>query len=252
VSAARGRGPDALGQGGQPGSSSLQREGYWWHRARTDLLAAVMAPHLATPSRTLDVGSADAPSVGWMRGEHQHVSLDLFPDGLRPGEGVVGSATELPFGDGTFDVVSAFDVVEHCADDARAVSELRRVLVPGGRMLLSVPAYQWAWSDHDVQAGHHRRYTRRGIAGLVEAAGMEVQRATYAFGGVFPLFAAERLRRRLRPAATGDARLPEVSPGLDRVLMGVCRAEARLLRRRDLPFGSSVFVAAVRPSSVRP
>jgi SAM-dependent methyltransferase len=128
----------------QPGSSSLRHEGYWWHRARTDLLAAVMAPHLATPSRTLDVGSADAPSVGWMRGEQQHVSLDLFPDGLRPGEGVVGSATELPFGDGTFDVVSAFDVVEHCADDARAVSELQRVLVPGGRMLLSVPAYQWA------------------------------------------------------------------------------------------------------------
>ena len=236
----------------QPGSSSLQHEGYWWHRARTDLLAAVMASHLAAPARTLDVGSADAPSVGWLRGEHQHVSLDLFADGLRPGEGVVGSATDLPFGDATFDVVSAFDVVEHCADDARAVSELRRVLAPGGRMLLSVPAYQWAWSDHDVRAGHHRRYTRAAIVGLVEDAGMEVLRATYAFGGVFPLFAAERVRRRLRPAAATDPRLPEVSPNLDRALMGVCRAEARLLRRRDLPFGSSVFVAALRPSSALP
>ena len=231
----------------QPGSSSLQREGYWWHRARTDLLAAVMAPHLASPSRTLDVGSADAPSVGWMRGAHQHVSLDLFPDGLRPGEGVVGSATDLPFGDATFDVVSAFDVVEHCADDARAVRELMRVLAPGGRMLLSVPAHQWAWSDHDVRAGHHRRYTRPGIVGLVEDAGMEVVRATYAFGGVFPLFVAERLRRRLRPGATTDPRLPEVSPALDRALMAVCRQEARLLQRRDLPVGSSVLVAAVRP-----
>ena len=237
---------------GQPGSSSLQREGYWWHRARTDLLAAVMAPHLAAPRRTLDVGSADAPSVGWMRGEQQHVSLDLFPDGLRPGEGVVGSATELPFGDATFDVVSAFDVVEHCVDDARAVAELRRVLVPGGRMLLSVPAYQWAWSDHDVQAGHHRRYTQAGIVGLVEAAGMDVLRSTYAFGGVFPLFAAERLRRRVRPPAAGDSRLPEVSAPVDRALMAVCRAEARVLRRRDLPFGSSVFVAALRPSSDGP
>jgi SAM-dependent methyltransferase len=236
----------------QPGSSSLTREGYWWHRARTDLLAAVMAPHLAAPGRTLDVGSADAPSVGWMRGARQHVSLDLFPDGLRPGEGVVGSATELPFGDATFDVVSAFDVVEHCADDGRAFAELRRVLVPGGRMLLSVPAYQWAWSDHDVRAGHHRRYTRSGILTLVEGAGMQVVRATYAFGGVFPLFAAERLRRRVRPAGGDDSRLPEVSPRVDRALVGVCRAEARVLRRRDLPFGSSVFVAAVRPTSDRP
>lgn len=231
----------------QPGSSSLRCEGYWWHRARTDLLDAVMSPHLAAPRRTLDVGSADAPSVGWMRGAHQHVSLDLFPDGMRPGEGVVGSATDLPFADETFDVVSAFDVVEHCAEDARAVAELKRVLAPGGRMLLSVPAYQWAWSDHDVQAGHHRRYTRPAITRLVEGAGMQVLRTTYAFAGVFPLFAAERLRRRLRPPAADDARLPQVSPALDRALMGVCRAEARLLRRTDLPFGSSVLLAAVRP-----
>jgi SAM-dependent methyltransferase len=233
----------------QPGSSSLQCEGYWWHRARTDLLGAVMSPHLAAPRRTLDVGSADAPSVDWMRGAQQHVSLDLFPDGLRPGEGVVGSATDLPFADETFDVVSAFDVVEHCADDARAVAELRRVLSPGGRMLLSVPAYQWAWSDHDVRAGHHRRYTRPGIVRLVESSGMHVLRATYAFGGVFPLFAAERLRRRMRPPSSDDVRLPEVSPRVDRALMGVCRTEARLLRRTDVPFGSSVFVAAVRPAS---
>jgi SAM-dependent methyltransferase len=239
---------DPAGPRSQPGSSSLRREGYWWHRARADLLDAVMSPHLAAPRRTLDVGSADAPSVGWMRGAQQHVSLDLFPDGLRPGEGVVGSATELPFADDTFDVVSAFDVVEHCADDARAVAELVRVLAPGGRMLLSVPAYQWAWSDHDVQAGHHRRYTRPGIVGLVEGAGMQVLRATYAFGGVFPLFVAERLRRRLRPAPVGDSRLPQVSPTTDRALTGVCGVEARLLRHADLPFGSSVFVAAVRPA----
>jgi SAM-dependent methyltransferase len=231
----------------QQGSSSLRQQGYWWHRARTDLLGVVMRPHLGTPRRTLDVGSADAPSVGWMRGEQQHVSLDLLPEGLVPGEGVCGSATELPFGDATFDVVSAFDVVEHCADDARAIAELARVLVPGGRMLLSVPAYQWAWSDHDVQAGHHRRYTRAQVVELVEEGGMRVARATYAFTGVFPLFVAERLRRRVSPPPAGDTRLPQVSPRVDRVLMGLCAADARLLQRRDLPYGSSVLLAAVKP-----
>jgi len=231
----------------QPGSSSLRQQGYWWHRARTDLLEVVMAPHLGTPRRSLDVGSADAPSVGWMRTGQQHVDLDLLPEGLTPGEGVCGSATQLPFADETFDVVSAFDVVEHCADDATAVSELARVLVPGGRMLLSVPAYQWAWSDHDVQAGHHRRYTRPRLTRLVEGAGMQVLRSTYAFGGAFPIFLAERVRRRLGPAPQGDTRLPPVSPRADRVLMGLCAMDARVLRRRDLPFGSSVFLAAVKP-----
>ena len=119
----------------------------------------------------LDVGSADGPSVGWLRAEHRNVTLDLFPEGLTPGEGVCGSATALPFADGSFDVVSAFDVVEHCEDEQLAIAELTRVLEPGGRMLLSVPAYQWAWSDHDVRAGHHRRYTRPRLVRLVGGRG---------------------------------------------------------------------------------
>jgi SAM-dependent methyltransferase len=234
----------------QPGSSSLTQPDYWWHRARADLLHVVFSPFVGTPRRTLDVGSADAPSVGWIRGSQPHVTLDLFPEGLVPGEGVCGSATALPFGDESFDVVSAFDVVEHCEDDVLAVSELARVLAPGGRMLLSVPAYQWAWSDHDIRAGHHRRYTKRRLDRVVEDAGLSVARSTYAFGAVFPLFVAERARRRFRgSAAQSDSRLPLVSARADRVLMGLSGLDKRLLRRTDLPFGSSVFLAAVKPES---
>jgi SAM-dependent methyltransferase len=230
----------------QPGSSSLAEPDYWWHRARADLLGAVFAPLLGEPQRTLDVGSADAPSVGWMRGTHQHVTLDLFPRGLVPGEGVCGSATALPFADTTFDVVSAFDVVEHCEDDALAVAELARVLAPGGRMLLSVPAYQWAWTDHDVRAGHHRRYTSPEVERLVERAGLKVVRSTHAFAGVFPMFVAERVVRRVRRTPS-SSRLPHVSPRAEKVLMGLSRMDRRLLARTDLPFGSSIFVAGVKP-----
>jgi SAM-dependent methyltransferase len=231
----------------QPGSSSLRQQGYWWHRARAGLLEVVMAPHLGDPRRTLDVGSADAPSVGWMRRGQQHVDLDLITEGLVPGQGVCGSVTELPFADHSFDIVSAFDVVEHCEDDGLAVAELARVLTPRGRMLLSVPAYQWAWSDHDVQAGHHRRYTRPQLVDLVEGAGMRVLRTTYAFAGVFPIFLAERARRRLGRARDSDTRLPQVSDRVDRLLTGLCAMDARVLRHHDLPFGSSVFLAAVKP-----
>jgi SAM-dependent methyltransferase len=235
-------------QTAQPGSSSLGQPDYWWHRARGDLLHVVFEPFLGTPRRTLDVGSADAPSVKWMRGAHSHVTLDLFPGGLVPGEGVCGSATALPFVDGAFDVVSAFDVVEHCDDDALALSELARVLAPGGRMMLSVPAYQWAWSDHDVQAGHYRRYTRGRLRHVVEGAGMTVVRSTHAFGGVFPIFVAERARRRVSsPAGDSDTRLPAVSARADKVLMGLSGLDRRMLRKRNLPFGSSIFLAAVKP-----
>jgi SAM-dependent methyltransferase len=227
------------------GSASIEQPDYWWYRARSELLRAALGDHLGSPSLLLDVGSADGPSVGWMQGVGRRVSVDVDPRGLTPGQGVCASALSLPFADHTFDVAAAFDVVEHCEPEDRALAELRRVLRPGGRLLLSVPAYEWAWTDHDVRAGHHRRYTRPRLRRAVERAGFTVDRATYGFAGVFPMFAAERLLRRARRAGgDADAGLPQVSPALDRLLTGLSRAESRVLRRRDLPFGSSVFLAA--------
>jgi SAM-dependent methyltransferase len=175
--------------------------------------------------------------------------VDLFPDGLVPGEGVCGSATALPFADEVFDAVCAFDVVEHCKDDVLALAELTRVLAPGGRVLLSVPAYPWAWSDHDVRAGHHRRYTRPTLEDLVGEAGLRILRSTYAFAAVFPLFVAERAARRMRGPALqpADSRLPSVSPRAEGVLLRLSALDRRMLRRWDLPFGSSVFLAAMKP-----
>ena len=230
----------------QPGSSSVERPDYWWFAARTSLLEAGLGRWLDGPHRVLDVGSADAPSADWLRGTHQQISLDLDPRGLVPGRGVCASALALPFADATFDVVAAFDVIEHCEPESVAVAELARVLVAGGRLLVSVPAYQWAWSDHDVRAGHHRRYTRPRIVAALENAGLRVERSTYAFALVFPMFAAERLLRRVRRRPATD-RLPAVSPRAERVLRRLCAAEARLLPRRDLPFGSSVLAAAIKP-----
>jgi SAM-dependent methyltransferase len=234
----------------QSGSSSIREPEYWWYRARTELLQAALGEFLGSPRRLLDVGSADGPSVSWMRGDHERFAIDLDPRGLTPGTGVRASALALPFGTGTFDVVGAFDVIEHCEPEEQALAELARVLTPGGRLLASVPAYQWAWSDHDVRAGHYRRYTLPRLVAAVEGAGLNVRRSTYAFAGVFPFFAAERVARRLRRGRGGDPAaqgLPRVPSTIDRVLTGLSSAEARALRRRDLPFGSSVFLAAEKP-----
>jgi SAM-dependent methyltransferase len=120
------------------GSASIEQPDYWWYAARSSLLEAALAPYVGSATRVLDVGSADGPSVSWMRGDHHHVSVDVDPRGLRPGRGVQASALTLPFRDASFDVVAAFDVIEHCDPEAQALAELRRVLRPGGRLLLSV------------------------------------------------------------------------------------------------------------------
>lgn len=231
----------------QSGSSSLEQPEYWWYRARSDLLHATLGEFLGEPARLLDVGSADGPSVGWMRGDGQRVAVDVDARGLRPGDGVCASLLALPFADCTFDVVGAFDVLEHCEPESQAMAELARVLTPGGRLLMSVPAYQWAWTDHDVQAGHYRRYTRRRLLAAVESAGLEVRRATYAFSATLPLFTAERIMRRLRRPPSADAtQLPQVSRAVESVLMAATRLDQKFLRRSNLPAGSSVFLAATK------
>lgn len=236
------------------GSPSIEAPTYWWYVARADLLQTVMQPHVGDASRVLDVGSADGPSVGWLRERGHRIALDLDPRGLAPGD-VCGSVTDLPFADEAFDLVGAFDVVEHCEDEAGALGEILRVLRPGGRLLMSVPAYEWAWTHHDDLNHHQRRYTRSRAVAALEAAGFDVLRATYAFMGTFPFFAADRLRTRMRerrqpaprPAEDVVPPLPEVGGVVEKVLLGGARLDQRLLARRDLPFGSSVLLVGRKP-----
>jgi SAM-dependent methyltransferase len=234
------------------GSASIAANDYWWYRVRARLLETALDPYVGEAGRVLDVGSADGPSVQWLRGRAVHATLDLDRRGLKRGEGVCGSALALPFASASFDVVGAFDVLEHCQPEATAVREFVRVLRPGGRLLLSVPAYQWAWTDFDEENGHHRRYTRQRAVAALEAGGLEVLRATYTFGSTLPLFALERLARRCMQAfrsggpveAADVVSLPTTPRVLDGLLYRLGRLDERILKRHDLPFGSSVVLAA--------
>ena len=239
------------------GSPSLAQPDYWWYRARAGMLAAFFGPYLHPGDRMLDVGSADGPSLAWVDGGVRRVPLDLDPRGLAPGVGVTGDLMRLPFRDEAFDVVGAFDVLEHCDPESVALAETRRVLRPGGHALLTVPAYTWAWTSHDEHNAHLRRYTRPRLERAVTAAGLEVVRSSYAFAGVFPAFAAQRLATRLTewragrrgagPASAQDVvTVPRVPPTGERALLTLCAVDRWALRRTDLPFGSSVFAVAVR------
>ena len=126
------------------------------------------------------------------------------------------------------------------------------MLRPGGRFVMSVPAYAWAWSDFDVANGHHRRYTRARAIAAVERAGFTVERATYGFATVFPMFAAERAgpqaarRRRTRRPGRHRRGAPGAQARQRRCCSRLSRLDRVVLARRDLPFGSSVFLAATR------
>ncbi|KGN34780.1 LigA [Knoellia sinensis KCTC 19936] len=245
-----------MSDAGHGGSPSIEQPDYWWYVARTELLHAALSEFSRGRETVLDIGSADGPSAGWLHdGARRMASLDIDPRGLQA-NGVCGSALSLPFADASFDMVSAFDVIEHCDPESAALDEVNRVLQPGGAFLMAVPAYQWAWTDFDVANGHYRRYTKRRAITAVEKAGFRVERATYAFTSVFPGFVVERAARRLKErqhtTAVDVVEVPQVPALLHHALLGATKVDEALLRRGlDLPFGSSVFVAATKVSDPR-
>lgn len=226
-------------------SASLGLPDYWWYRARARLLHEILADAVEEGATILDVGSADGPSVAWLDEVGNRIGLDIDARGLRCGD-ICASALDLPLADGSLAYLSAFDVIEHFPEDRALLREFHRVLAPGAALLISVPAYQWAWSPFDVRSGHYRRYARRGIVEALDASGFAVERVTHAFAATFPFFVADRVRLRLRNAGVEAAKPRPLPRWLNRALLALCRIDEVLLRRVDLPFGSSVVVLARR------
>ena len=158
-----------------------------------------------------------------------------------------GRAEDLPFAD-EFDVVGAFDVLEHIEDDHGALRALARAARPGGGVVVAVPQHPWLWAAADVASGHHRRYRRRELVSAAAAAGLDVVRVTSFVSLLLPLLLLSRLRHR-RPDPSYDVvREIDIGRAANGVLDAVMRVEAALLRRGvALPAGGSLLLVARRP-----
>ncbi len=159
---------------------------HWWYRGRREVLERVVAGlSLPARARILDAGCGSGRNmVEFARhGTVTGVELSATSVGLARergvGEVVEGSVLEMPFEADSFDLAASLDVIEHLQDDIAALRELRRVVAPGGALLVTVPAYQWLWSGHDEVNHHFRRYTRRSLQRAGEQAGWQQARTTY-------------------------------------------------------------------------
>jgi SAM-dependent methyltransferase len=230
---------------------------YWWHVARRSLLADVLRWGVPEdPERPgLDLGCGTGANFGLLapfgRFVGSEVEGTLWADGRpRPERPVLLARGEsLPFPDECFGLCTFFDVLEHVDAEDAFLREIRRVLRPGGRIFLSVPAYMFLWSDHDVSLHHHRRYIRRTLRDSLTRNGLEVVRVTYAMASILPLVAGYRLLSRLVPRGekAKASYVPTPEP-LNHLLTRVVSAEGAWLKRADLPFGTSLFAIARRPA----
>lgn len=148
----------------------------------------------------------------------------------------------------SYDVITMFDVLEHIEDDCAAVETVKKLLRPGGYFVLTVPAYEWLWSQHDDVNHHFRRYTRKRLLAPMERAGFAIQRATYFNTLLLPTVAAARLLQRVLPRRDKEiSDFDRSSGGLDKLLFQIFSSEAWWLRRSSFPSGVSLFAIGRKP-----
>ena len=228
-------------------------ESHWWYTGRRKILSSFVEDICRRVTdrrpRILDVGCGTGANLLMLSKYGDAEGVDVSEDALafcreRGLENVkLGAAEELPYDDGTFDLVTALDVVEHLDDDLAGLREMRRVLRPGGRVLLFVPTFMFLWGLQDDVSNHRRRYRMPELRRVLEQAGFEIERTTYANITFFmPILAMRKLMRLTGIKAESENNI-NVS-ALNGVLARMLGAERGILKYVNIPFGVSGLCVA--------
>jgi len=235
-------------------------ERHWWYVALHELIARLVAGEAEARGRLaiLDAGCGTGRLASLLQRYGEVRGCDLSPLALAYSRrrGVEAFAADLnsdDLGAGRYDLITAIDVLYHRAvvAEGAVLASLHRALRPGGLLLINVPAHELLRGSHDLAVHTRRRYTRRELLPLLRQAGFTVEWSTYRLGFLFAPLALWRLAKRLLSAGAepgevaSDVHLPAAP--LNRLLLALARAENRLLLRRPLPLGTSLFVVARRP-----
>ena len=246
----------------------LEEDRHAWFAGRTRAILKYLdgaLPPLEAGERRkiLDIGGGAGNMAHHLAHYGEVIDLDYNPRPLavaqlRGLEALQGAGNELPFPDNEFDLISLLDTVEHIADEFGVFEECLRVLKPGGKMIVTVPAFMWLWSYNDEINDHERRYTVPEMRQKLEMTGYDVLRISYNNFFLFPAIAGMRFLRPYdpdleSPHLTEDEEVYQVEmepipEPVNSVLHVIGWLEAEMLQRVGLPFGTSIICMAEKPA----
>ena len=230
---------------------AILEDSHWWFLGRREIIGRLLEARLAGPMRILDWGCGTGGNFRMLSRFGRVTSVDASDLSLelcraRGMSDVIKAATlqEFPVQD-QYDLVTNFDVLEHIADDEGFLRDLHRVLTDNGHVLVTVPAYQFLWSDLDRLLGHVRRYNKRDLVRCCEKAGFTVSVASYfnSFLAV-PFIAVRWTQTRTKRASTLKDYAMELHPWLNNLFLFLMTLEAAIVPRMPMPFGTSIILLA--------
>jgi SAM-dependent methyltransferase len=232
-------------------------ERHWWFIGRKRILLSLIHDSLVPVERArrriLDVGCGTGGMLASLQAFGEVEGIDSDPSAIAfchergISSAKLADSPPIPFPDHAFDLVTSFDVLEHVDDDAGLLSEVHRVLAPGGIFVVAVPAYEMLWGQQDELAHHRRRYRARDLSRRLARSNLEPRKVSYFNTFLFPPIAAIRLGRRLtrRGSSPSSSDFDLTSEGkLNDLLARVFSAEAPLVKRCGFPFGVSIVAVA--------
>jgi SAM-dependent methyltransferase len=221
---------------------------HWWYVARRKILADLIAREAGLPeaARILEIGCGTGHNFGMLRSFGRLDALEVDAEaralattrlGQEVGDAPLPELTGVP--DRAYDLIALLDVLEHVDGDQAALESIAAKLAPGGKILVTVPAYQWMWSAHDRAHHHKRRYSKRALRAVAEAAGLKVRRIGFFNSLLFPLAAAVRLAGKVAGKSSSDDKLPPRP--LNSVFEKIFALERHFIGRMPFPAGVSLF-----------
>ncbi len=233
------------------GEMERRERNYWWHVGRLRIIEKECRRQTKSkraPLKILNIGCGTGGTIRMLEQFGTVYNVDVSDEALRlmKKNGFKNlykvDGIDLPFEKNSFDLVAAFDVLEHIEDDQAALKEWYRVLKRGGKVMITVPAYSWLWSGHDVSLHHFRRYTTGRLREKLKNAKFSINKATYAIAFSLPLVAGFRLLHKMRGAAMdSETSYVDLRAPVNTLFTKMLFAEASLHGITRLPAGTSVM-----------
>jgi SAM-dependent methyltransferase len=232
------------------------QESSFWFRVRNRLVEDLVRRYFPTAERVLEIGCGTGYVLQALRAALPQSRLfgsEIYANGLPYAANRVGpevklcqmDARELPYS-AEFELICAFDVLEHIEEDEHVLEELYRALRPAGGVLLSVPQHPFLWSGVDEISYHKRRYRRGELEAKCRKAKLDIIHSTSFVTSLLPIMMLQRLVRGRRKHYDADTELA-LPRHLDQALEFILDLERKALRVGiSFPFGGSRFVAARR------